>query len=210
MSPEIWQAIIAAIGVIISAAIPFIFRRYQDEPAGVMSHDEFISYAKRIPTTIRAWARVEKAAAELIESTCIDRILPLTSVNGVRDSTHATVHREWREPPWTQEYEYEDVPLDSDYNDRLYRASRDGHHHFKTEEAPNTVIGRFYEMEAVVSSVWVMVAKLENDHTGQVAYFYFSASTHSYEEICADTIRQIYNLKAEMLRALEGAGWVSI
>lgn len=211
MTPEIWQSLIALIGVMYAATIAAIFKNRQPPPQAeektFLSRHDFITQLKNTTVCIRDWITVEREVRKLITETSIDRFLLLVAINGDRNMTHATVIWERRQPPWELDYHYEDVRIDQDYNDRLDYIRRNMFLKFRTDEAQNTMIGGFYETEKVQESIWAMVAKKKNPDTAQDGYLYFSAATHSDDGIDEDAVRRVLNIKADIMRCVVDSGF---
>lgn len=226
MSVDIWVAIITTGGAVYVGTVGYFWKKQSDakvrQTIRQEEHDrqlemlaaekqrthlafEFCQQVKNPFIRLADWQPVADSIEILCRETEIDRVLILVAVNGVDTPNHATRIWEYRQDK--REFAYVDVPLDPDYVRRLMTIRDNPILHFKSVEAGNTLVGRYYEQEGVKESIWMMLGKRPYAQTGQVAYMYTSFSTHTDEGIQQDTVRRIGVIVGSLRKIIHTAGF---
>lgn len=209
--PELYEALIALVSILMASALRFAVTRlraaqdelkYRRDPT---PEELFKEGVKNIRVSVTEVNKASKSIIKTCIETGIDRVLILVAVNGDTNPQRATVlwDHNMIEEPW----EYDEVKLDDDYRSKLDYIAKNHYLSFKTSEAANTLIGGYYEDEGVRESVWCMISKKKSIDTDQVAYIYMSASTHGDIDIGSDEIRGAQNIAVTFRKILEPHGF---
>lgn len=210
MSPEVYQAITAIFGLLIASVLRLVHKKLKAAEVRIKSdqsktaEDLFAERVKNLRLSIREFNPIAKTINRACIETKIDRVLILTCVNGLSKPKRATVLWDANdEDIWT----YDDVPLDTDYQDRVQYIIKNSHLQFKTEEARNTKIYGFYQIEGVKESIWIAIAKMISIDTDQVAYMYMSVATHGEDDMGNDEVRVGQNIASLMRNIVSTHGY---
>ena len=186
METDILVAIIGLGGVIYASTIGYLIKKHKDNlqtaESTALAKNESLerqAFHKQVADPfypVKPWTKFVRRVEDILETTEIDRLLVLVAVNGKYNPTHTSVIVDFRQIG--DSYFYIDIPLDSDYIDRLLETKKKGRIRFKTSEVPGTLIGQIYAEEGVTEAVWAIIGKKKSFNTDQVAYKYLSAATH--------------------------------
>jgi hypothetical protein len=208
MIPFPFEIVIAAIGavpVIVGSVLAYRVSMYKQklehENKSMKKEMDLVSTSlSSFGGILTEFAKVEAEIHELCRETGITRVMLLCAWNGVYSPKWTTAVWQYRKDfaedgSINRPIGYVHVGLDADYVERLVSIKRKGSMVFRTEDAPDSLIKKIYEVEGVTESLWVFLSSAGTpDGMGRLVT-YMSFSTQGGE------VDRTAMLKCELLAA---------